>query len=133
MSAPVVKHEIEPEREDDPDHPVPYLGVIDVAAYLKSGGAKLTIIVASPLEDDERSHKRLLDKIEGYLSYIASDQFLEHAHATASPENTTITVALHPATAPSVFSLLARCHQWVESGRAKLVVRQLTEHELGGT
>jgi len=133
MSAPVVKLEIELEPGDEPDHPVPYLGVIDVAAYLKSGGANLTVVAASPLQDDEHSHRRLLDKIQGYLNYIASDQFLEHAHATASPENTTITVALHPDTAPGVYSLLARCHQWVASGRAKLAVRQLSAHELGGT
>jgi hypothetical protein len=133
MSSPVVKHAVEPGPGDEPDHPIPYLSVIDVAAYRKHGGATLTVVVASPLQDDEHSHSRLLDKIEGYLKFIASDQFLELAHATASPENTAITVALHPDTAPGVYSLLARCHQWVTSGRAKLVVRQLSAHELGGT
>lgn len=133
MSAPLVRHQIGQTPNDDPGHPIPYLGVIDVVAYKKSGGANLTVVVASPLQDDERSHTRLLDKIEGYLKYITSSQFLEHAHTPATLENTAITVALHPETAPGVYSLLARCEQWVAAGRAKLIVRQLTAHELGGT
>jgi hypothetical protein len=133
MSAPIIKHPVDPTPDDDPTHPIPYLGVIDVVAYKKTGGADLTIVVASPLQDDERSKTRLLDKIEGYIGHIRSEQFLEDAGSPPSPDNTAITVALHPNTAPEVYALLERCQQWVALANARLIVRRLSQHELSGT
>jgi hypothetical protein len=126
MSAPIYRHQIAPDPDNDPSHPIPYLGVLDVAAYLKSGGANLSIIVASPLDASERSQKRLLDKIQGYLGYISSSVFREHAGADPSPENTTIEVVLHPESDPEISSLLVRCRHWVSSNNASLIVRELT-------
>ena len=124
MTATVIEHEIVPDPDDDPDHPIPYLRVIDVAAY-KAGGASLSVIVASPLGGDERSQSRLLDKLQGYLSHISSAQFLADAGVVPTPENTFIEVHLHPASSGVVRELLDRCHQWIEHHNARLVVCDL--------
>jgi hypothetical protein len=124
VTAPIIEEEIADDPSNDPTHPIPYLHVLDVAAY-RQGGACLTIVVASPLRDDERSQTRLLDKIQGYLSHIQSDQFLLDAGTRPSPENTTISVVLHPESALAVRDLLMRCDEWVRSQGARLEVRDL--------
>ena len=130
--AKVTNHEIPDDLENDPDHPVPYLRVIDVASY-GTGGANLSIVVASPLDGSERSQTRLLDKIQGYLGHIASDQFIADAGVSPTPDNTTIEVLLHPASSETIRGLLDKCHDWVLSQNASLVVRHLTDTEMGGT
>ena len=109
------------------------MNVIDVSAYLKTGGADLSIVIASPLSGDEPSLTRLLDKIQGYLAHIQSEAFLADAGAAPTPENTRIHVLLHPESASQVRDLLDRCHPWVNSNKASLVVRDLTSDDSGGT
>ena len=133
MTAPVITHEIPSDLKNDPEHPIPFLRVIDVAAYKKDGGAELSIIVASPLQGDPRSQTRLLDKIQGYLSHLTSDEFLADAGCSPNPGNTTICVALHPGSSSVIQDLLQRCHVWVESNNAKLVVSELSADQLSGT
>ena len=133
MSTSVVNHEIPDDPRNDPDHPIPNLNVIDVSGYLKGGGADLTIIVASPLQADERSQTRLLDKIQGYLGHLQSDEFAADSGAPPSPDNTRITVLLHPETSDEIRGLLDRCSDWVLSNGATLIVRNFTAGELGGT
>lgn len=124
MIAPVTEHEIEPHPDNDPSHPIPYPKVLDVVAFNKTGGANLTIVVASPLGGDPHSLTRLLDKIEGYLGHMLSTDFQSEAGAP-TPENTSITVALHPGSAPEVYELLDRSKDWVRSNNATLVVENL--------
>lgn len=122
----VTSHDIPPDPRNDPAHPIPYMNVLDVAGYLKNGGANLVIVVASPLMADAASQTRLLDKIQGYLSHIQSDDFARDAGGPASPESTTIEVALHPDSAVEIRNLLERSQDWVRSHGARLVVRELT-------
>ncbi len=124
MSAPVTEHEIEPHPDNDPSHPIPYLKVIDVATTKIGGGADLIIIVASPLLGDPRSQARLLDKIEGYLVHISSSQFQSEA-GIPTPDNTTVSVVLHPGTAPEIYDLLERSKAWVLENNASLVLETL--------
>jgi hypothetical protein len=132
MSTPVVNHEIPDDPRNDPDHPFPNLNVIDVSGYLKGGGADLSIIVASPLQADERSKTRLLDKIQGYLGHMQSDEFAADAGAPPSPDNTRITILLHPDSSGEILELLDRCRPWVLSHGATLVVRDLADGEPRG-
>ncbi len=124
MTAPITKHDIEPHPDNDPSHPIPYPRVIDVAAIKKSGGANLRIIVASPLLGDPSSLTRLLDKIEGYLVHLLSVDFQSEA-GLPTPDNTSITVALHPDSAAEVYDVLERSREWVRSNNATLVVENL--------
>jgi hypothetical protein len=126
MTVSVTRHDVAPDAQNDPSHPVPYLGVIDVAGYRSTGGASLKIIVASALDASERSKTRLLDKIQGYLAHISSPQFRSEAGSDPTPENTTIEVLLHPESSLEIHKLLERCHEWVRSNHACLVVRELS-------
>jgi len=130
MPADVIEHEVQPDPENDPEHPIPYLRVLDVAGYKTGGGADLSIIVASPLQADQRSQARLVDKIHGYLGYVCSEEFRADAGCTPCPDNTFITVVLHPASAPEIRDLLERCREWVRSNHAELVVRTLDDSDM---
>ena len=124
MNAPVIEHEIESHPDNDPSHPIPYPKVLDLVAFNKSGGANLTIVVASPLFGDPRSLTRLRDKIEGYLGHMLSTEFQSEA-GVPTAENTSITVALHSGSASEVYELLERSRVWVQSNNATLVVEKL--------
>jgi hypothetical protein len=124
MSAPIIKHDAPKHPDDDPDHPIPSLAVLDVAAILKGGGADLTIVIASPLAADERSLTRLLDKIQGYLGHIQSPEFQEEA-GTPNPGNTSIKVLIHPDSSSEAFDLLERSKDWVLANHATLKVELL--------
>ena len=130
MSADVIKHPIEDDPENDPDHPIPYLRVLDVATYLKSGGGDFSIIVATPIQGDERSQRRLLDKIQTYLAYCNSDEYRSRT-PPPTPETTRIIVRLHPDSSVAILQLLEKCHVWARSERASLAVEFLTPKHLG--
>ncbi len=124
MSTPIIKHDATKHPDDDPDHPIPSLAVLDVAAYRTDGGADLTIVIASPLASDERSLTRLLDKIQGYLGHIQSPEFQDEAGAP-NPGNTSIRVLIHPDSSPEAFDLLDRSKDWVLAGQATLKIELL--------
>lgn len=109
----------------DPTHPIPDLDAIDVLGLRNDGGADLVIVIATPLQNDERSQTRLLDKLEAYLRYIRSSKFIEEAGTPPNPQNTTIRVQLHRHSAPAIRSLLQRCHAWVNENGATLEVQDL--------
>ena len=123
--ATVTEHEVPEDPRNDPDHPIPHLNVIDVAAYRKSGGADFTIVIASPLAADPRSQTRLLDKIQGYLGHIQSAEFQRDAGVKATPANTSITVLVHPDSATAIWDLLEKCRPWTDSQGATLLVQDL--------
>ena len=133
MTAVVTNHDVPDDPRNDPNSPIPNLNVIDVAGYKKTGGADLSIIVASPLDGDPASQTRLLDKIQGYLSHIQSPEFLADAGVAPDPSNTTINVILHPDSSNVIRELLERCHAWTNEHGASLVVRDLEPSESGGT
>ena len=133
MTASVTNHEVPDDPRNDPDHPIPNLNVIDVAGYKKTGGADLSIIIASPLAGDPASQTRLLDKIQGYLSHIQSPEFLADSGVAPDPSNTTINVILHPGSSNLIRELLERCHAWANEHGASLAVRDFEPGELGGT
>lgn len=62
--------------EFDDEHPIPNLDVVDINTVKTNGGSDLFVIVATPLADDPRSLKRLLRKIERYLEFLNSEEFL---------------------------------------------------------
>jgi len=121
MPAKIIKHAEFEETYDDARHPIPSLGVIDVHAVLKGGGARLAIIIASPLAADNYSQKRFLDKLEGYLGFINGAEFRKEC-GVPSPENTEIKVHIHPDSDPGIFDLLERSKPWVKQNNARLEI-----------
>ncbi|WNH52297.1 DUF6572 domain-containing protein [Stenotrophomonas oahuensis] len=108
----------------DNKHPIPDLGVIDVNSVKKDAGAELHIVIATPLQADERSLERLIRKIEAYLGYIQSDEYSRQC-GTPSASTTRIVVDIHPESDRMAFELLSRSRDWVTDNGATLVVAPL--------
>jgi hypothetical protein len=119
VPAPIIKHGNWEDNYDDPTHPIPSLTALDVHAVKKGGGSDLVIVIASPLRSDERSQKRLLDKIEIYLKYLATKEY-EAECGTPTPERTFIVVKIHPDSDAAIFDLLERCKPWILANHATL-------------
>jgi len=111
----------------DPAHSIPDLGVIDVNVVRWSGGSDLFIVVASPLAGDEYSLSRLLRKIEAYLEFTNSSEFIEES-GLPSPENTRIVVKLHQESSPLAAELVLRNVAWALNNGVTLAVEPLVEH-----
>jgi hypothetical protein len=71
------------------------------------------LVIASPLSGDKRSQQRLLKKLEDYLSDRHSTD-LKSRFGAPTPNNTSLKVAIHPGSDPTVFDLLQRCKPWVQ-------------------
>ena len=109
---------------NDDAHPIPAVDVCDIEAGLKTGGADLVIVIASPMEDDMRSRMRLMKKFEYYLGYIRSEAFAAQ-YGVPAPPTTTITVRYHPSTSTGIQQLLGECRGWVEDSGATLLLKPL--------
>jgi hypothetical protein len=55
----------------DETHPIPDVDVCDIQGERKDGGRDLVIVVARPMKADERSQRRLVEKIRGYLAFLS--------------------------------------------------------------
>lgn len=109
---------------DDPDHGIPCVSSLDVHSVWKEGGSDLHVIVAKPLEIDERSRERLMKKIENYLHFINSTEYLKQCGAP-NPQNTRVVVSLHLDMNPAVEATLLHCATWIQSNNASLKVQYL--------
>ncbi len=110
--------------EDDPDHPVPKVDNLDVQTIKLGGGSDLYLIVASPLGGGERDLRRLMAKLENYLTFLQSSKCIGEA-GFATIENTRILVKVHPDSSELAFELLRRNETWVGNNGATLVVEPL--------
>lgn len=106
---------------DDEAHPIPFLGKIDVFVTTKEGSVMYGLVIASPLSGDARSQQRLLRKIEDYLSDRHSVD-LQSRFGAPTPSNTSLKIAIHPGSDPTVFELLRRCKPWIEDNGFALEV-----------
>jgi hypothetical protein len=98
---------------DDETHPIPYLGKIDVFVAARDGRVDYGLIIASPMTGDEKSQRRLLRKIEDYLSDRHSQSLLSK-YGQPNPNNTHLKIAIHPGSDAEVFRLIERCKDWIE-------------------
>jgi hypothetical protein len=109
---------------DEPDHGIPCVTSLDVHSVWKHGGSDLHIIIAKPLEIDERTRERLMAKLENYLNFINTPEYAAQCgHPT--PENTRVVVSLHPDMNPAVEATLIHCVAWIKSNNATLKVQHL--------
>ena len=109
---------------DDPDHGIPCVSSLDVHSIWKNGGSDLNIIIAKPLEIDERSRERLMKKIENYLNFLNSAEYAAEFGAPTI-QNTRVVISLHPDMNPAVEATLMHCVSWVQSRNASLEVQYL--------
>lgn len=109
----------------DAEHPIPNLGVVDVNIVKTGGGADLIVVVASPLAGDVYSLSRLLRKIEAYLEFTLSRDFVAEC-GVATPGNTRIVVKLHPYSSELATELIGKNVQWALNNGVTLVAEPLT-------
>lgn len=119
MTAPIITHNEAEDTYDDPSHPIPSLTSLDIQVVKKTGGSDLVIVIASPLSADERSQRRLLDKIDIYLGFLTTPTFQESS-GIADPGNTSIIIKIHPGSDNEIFELIERCKPWVQDNNASL-------------
>ena len=110
--------------EDDPDHPVLRVDNLDVQSIKLGGGSDLYLVVASPLGGGERDLRRLMAKLENYLTFLQSPKCIDEA-GFATTENTRVIAKVHPQSSDLAFELLRRNETCVANNRATLVVELL--------
>jgi hypothetical protein len=109
---------------DDPNHPIPNTDAIDVHAVWKTGGSSLGVVIATPLQADERSQARLIRKMEIYLSYAISAEYAAD-YGPLDPTTTSIDVNIHPKSSQVVFQILEDMRSWVGGNNVTLNVKLL--------
>ena len=107
-------------ESDDPAHPIPFLGNVDFVAVYEGGRGALFMTLTSPLDADERTQRRLLDKLHTYLRYTREPEYLERCGNAPAEIRVDISDASHPV----IFQLLDRCAPWVAENGARLVVER---------
>ncbi|HEU4781444.1 MAG TPA: hypothetical protein VFS58_16300 [Steroidobacteraceae bacterium] len=106
---------LDPVDQDD-EHPIPALDVIDISCQAKDGTMRYVIVIATPLAKDPRSVFRLFRKLDGYLGHIAGTEQAGTANEIA--------INIHQASDSAVFALLAILPEYVASRGARLVVER---------
>ncbi len=99
--------------EDDPEHPIPRIFVLDIHAKAADGAGQLEMIIASPLRDDRRSKERLLRKFDVYLTFVQSAAWRDE-HGQPSPVTARINVLVNADSDPKMLALIESCRPWVE-------------------
>ena len=108
---------------DDDSHPSPKLDVIDLTGARKNSGVDLFIVVASTLDADEYSQRRLLKKIENYLTYVASEEY-QNEFGIPNPSQTKIVLHVRLGYHAAIGELINRCKPWVLENNAELIVNE---------
>ena len=117
-------HRLAEMLEDDPDHGIPCVTSLDVHSVWKQGGSDLHVIIAKPLEADDRSRERLMAKVENYLNFINGPEYFAQCGAP-DPRTTRLVLSLHPEMNSVVEATLIHCTGWIESNNASLKVQYL--------
>lgn len=90
--------------DDDPDHPIPYVGNLDTVVETDRG-AYFGMVIASPYVSDARSEARLRAKLRGYFRHIHE---VRHDWNATHPEpmEVRLHIAVHHASDPQVLVIL---------------------------
>jgi hypothetical protein len=109
--------------DDDPDHPIPFIFVLDIHARAADGAGQLEMVIARPLRSDRRSKERLLRKFDVYLDFVHSEAWRDD-HGAPSLETARLNVLVHPGSDAEMLGLLESCRAWVEQdNKTSLAIR----------
>jgi hypothetical protein len=107
----------------DASHPIPDLDALDMHVERRDGGDTLSIIIASPMQADARSVYRLFRKLDVYLRYLSSSDFVSK-YGPPVPDKTEIAIHLHRMSDKRLVGLLHSREAWAADRGAKLSVIQ---------
>lgn len=112
--------------EDDPSHPIPYIGLIDSKLSLQSGKLWYGLAAAGALHNDARTRERLEKKIETYLADFHSPESIAQ-YGNPTVETCRLYVGLPADSAPEMFDFLDQLRPWIEKHGVSLVVRTIRD------
>jgi hypothetical protein len=105
---------------EDVNHPIPSLDTLDTLVE-SAQGARVGIVIASPLLDDPISRARLQRKIELALGYFGGAAFRQK-HGVPNPVHCKIYIGVHARSAPAMLNLVKYyCSQFAANGVAPVV------------
>jgi len=90
---------------DDPNDPIPRVGVIDVVSELDSGDLLCGLIIAKPLPPNKQALGRLVQKVENYIRELGE---------AASNKKVRVDIVVHPATEAASMKVIKECGAWLE-------------------
>jgi len=98
----------EPERDlfpDDPNDPIPRVGVIDVYSELDNGDLLCGLIIAKPIPPNKKFLERLVRKVENYIRELGG---------SAQSHNVRVDFIVHPRTDPVALHVIEKCGAWLQ-------------------
>jgi hypothetical protein len=112
--------------DDDDQHGIPYLNLIDLMWDIGKNGHALGVVVSKPLDSCRRCQMRLGQKIENYLTHINSSE-VKSMWGEPSPANFVIEVSLHKDCHAVTATNLLKMMPWAEGHGATLLVKNRLE------
>ena len=97
------------------------LDCIDLMGKRKDGGAELYIVPTGAMDDSPETQESLLDKIERYLGYIKSGEFLEE-FGNIDTGKIRIILKLSEEPLPMIKMLCQKIAPWVEDNGARFQI-----------
>src|SRR5690349_8313639 len=114
------------ELADDDSHPIPKVDVIDYVRTIENGGAGYALVVASPLEPDQRSLRRLTRKLQAYVEDFFSKES-KMRQGAPSPGKMWIFVNIHQDSCPEAFNIVKSHAPWILDHGIRLVVNTIDD------
>ena len=113
--------------EDDDSHPIPFVRKLDTVVN-SSDGVSLGIVIASPLQNDERSKQRLEQKLEGYVREfsICRERW---ASENQKPMRAWLYFSIHPESHPDMLQIIDQHVPWLESNSITVVFSKRAQHQ----
>jgi hypothetical protein len=105
---------VHPDAGPDEDliHPIPRLDTLD-ALVESDQGARIAIVIATPLLDDARSRARLQRKFEVSMAYFGSPKFREK-HGPPNPHHCKLYFSVHASSDVQMIEIIQQLRPQVE-------------------
>jgi hypothetical protein len=120
----------EDDLADDFSHPIRQVHIFDTVLPLQGGGAYIGVVVASPLDDTQRSITRLREKLRFYLENF----FTTHGRdvwGTPKAGKMRIYVNIHPDSSTLAFRVLDDFREEALHRGVHVIIRRTLEGPVG--
>jgi hypothetical protein len=108
-------------EEDDPEHRIAFTANVDmIGKYRDGGGGALFMLISSPVAGDQRSQRRLTEKLHNYLAYRQGPKYAKQFGDPAQ-----IVVRIPESSHPAIFRLPDNSVSWAASNKTRLVVERI--------
>lgn len=106
---------------DDPEDPIPRVGVIDVVSEISNGSLLCGLVIAKPIPPNKKSLGRLVQKVENYIRELG---------ASAQTRYVRVDIVVHPETDPATLRVIEECGAWLKQHSIQFTITTLDSNEL---